>query len=102
MLDDEYRYKILKELQKAPEISQRDLAKRLGVSLGKTNFCLKALIEKGLVKVDIFKNAPDKSKYLYVLTPEGIELRFKLTKIFLISKKKEYEELEKELEALKN
>ncbi|BFM49643.1 MarR family EPS-associated transcriptional regulator [Marinomonas sp. THO17] len=98
---DEYRLKILKELEQDPDISQRELAKRLGISLGKTNFCLKALIEKGLVKVDNFKNNTNKVGYLYLLTPKGIEEKVSLTKKFLKRKVAEYEALEKEIEQLR-
>ncbi|MBJ7537815.1 MarR family EPS-associated transcriptional regulator [Marinomonas transparens] len=101
MLTDEYRYKILKELQQDPDISQRELAKRLNISLGKTNFCLKALIEKGLVKAENFKNSTNKTGYLYLLTPTGIEEKIVLTQSFLQRKLKEYELLEKEIEQLR-
>ena len=101
LLSEEYRYKILKELEQDPSMSQRDLAKRLGISLGKVNFCLKALIEKGLIKADNFKNNTNKVKYLYLLTPKGIEEKVSLTKRFLKRKLKEHEELEKEIEQLR-
>lgn len=101
MLNDEYRYKILKELQQEPDISQRELACRLGISLGKANFCLKALVEKGLVKVDNFKNNTNKMAYLYLLTPKGIEEKSVLTKNFLQRKITEYKMLEKEIEQLR-
>ena len=101
MLDDEYRYKILKALQQYPSMSQRDLAKRLDISLGKTNFCVKALIEKGLLKVGNFKNSTNKISYLYLLTPKGIEEKVTLTQRFLQSKITEYETLEKEIEQLR-
>ncbi|WP_133013322.1 MarR family EPS-associated transcriptional regulator [Marinomonas flavescens] len=101
MLSDEYRYKILKELQQNPNLSQRELAKRLGISLGKTNFCLKALIEKGLVKAGNFKKSSDKVRYLYLLTPKGIEERVSLTHHFLQRKLNEHEELTSEIEALR-
>jgi len=101
MLSDEYRYKILKELQSNPDLSQRELAKRLGISLGKTNFCLKALIEKGLVKAGNFKRSDDKAKYLYLLTPKGIEDKALLTHQFLQRKLKEHEELALEIESLR-
>jgi|TARA_R110000744_G_scaffold318837_1_gene425206 EPS-associated MarR family transcriptional regulator len=101
MLTDEYRYKILKELQQDPDISQRELARRLEISLGKANFCLKALIEKGLVKAGNFKEAPDKAKYLYLLTPKGIEERVSLTHRFLLRKMQEHEELTEEIERLR-
>lgn len=101
MLTDEYRYKILKELQQDPDISQRELARRLGISLGKANFCLKALIEKGFVKADNFKNSTNKVGYLYLLTPKGIEEKGVLTKAFLQRKLIEYEELAKEIEQMR-
>lgn len=102
MLTDEYHYKILKELQQDPDISQRELAKRLEISLGKANFCLKALIEKGLVKVENFKKNPTKIGYLYLLTPKGIEEKVLLTQRFLQRKLKEREVLEKEIEQLRD
>tara|TARA_R110001606_G_scaffold389553_1_gene555782 strand:- start:36937 stop:37257 length:321 start_codon:yes stop_codon:yes gene_type:complete len=101
MLTDEYRYKILKELQQDPDISQRELARRLAISLGKANFCLKALIEKGLVKADNFKKSTSKAGYLYLLTPKGIEEKVSLTQRFLQRKLKEHEVLEKEIEQLR-
>ncbi|MBJ7555720.1 MarR family EPS-associated transcriptional regulator [Marinomonas spartinae] len=101
MLTDEYRFKILKELQQDPDISQRELASRLGISLGKVNFCLKALIEKGLVKVENFRNNANKVSYLYLLTPKGIEDRAILTRHFLQKKLQEYESLTQEIEELR-
>jgi len=101
MLDEESRYKILKELEQDPDISQRELAKRLGISLGKTNFCLKALVEKGLIKAENFKNNTNKVGYLYLLTPKGIEEKVSLTQRFLKRKVAEYEALEKEIEQLR-
>ena len=101
LLTEEYRYKILKELEQDPKISQRELAKRLGISLGKANFCLKALIEKGLIKAENFKNNVNKTRYLYLLTPKGIEDKLSLTQSFLKAKLKEHEELEKEIERLR-
>ncbi|QRV25203.1 MarR family EPS-associated transcriptional regulator [Marinomonas foliarum] len=101
MLDDEYRYKILKALQQDPSMSQRELAKRLEISLGKANFCVKALIEKGLIKADNFKNSTNKMGYLYLLTPKGIEEKASLTKRFLQRKITEYEKLEQEIEQLR-
>ena len=98
MLTDEYRYKILKELQQDPDISQRELARRLEISLGKANFCL---IEKGLIKADNFKNNTNKVGYLYLLTPKGIEEKITLTQCFLQRKLSEYAELEKEISLLK-
>jgi EPS-associated MarR family transcriptional regulator len=101
MLTDEYRYKILKELQQDPDLSQRELAKRLGISLGKANFCLKALIEKGSIKADNFKNNTNKTGYLYLLTPKGLEEKIILTQRFLQRKIAEYEALEEEIKKLR-
>ena len=100
MLTDEYRYKILKLLEAQPEISQRELAKNLGVSLGKTNFCLKALIDIGLIKASNFRNSQNKLAYMYLLTPHGIEAKSAITLRFLKSKMHEYEILQAEINAL--
>lgn len=101
MLTDEYRYKILKLVQEKPEISQRELAKALGISLGKTNFCLKALAQVGLLKVSNFRNSKNKLAYMYVLTPTGIEHKATVTLNFLKLKLKEYEQLAEEIEELR-
>jgi EPS-associated MarR family transcriptional regulator len=100
MLSDEYRYKILKELEANPEISQRDLARELGISLGKTNFCIRALIEKGLIKAKNFRNNQNKKAYFYYLTPKGMEEKASTTLRFLKCKLAEYETLKAELEHL--
>lgn len=100
MLTDEYRYKILKILEANPEISQRDLARELGISLGKVNFCLKALIEKGLIKVTNFRNNQNKLAYIYLLTPRGIEEKSSITLRFLREKMKDYAVLQKEIDVL--
>ena len=100
MLSDEYRYKILKELEANPEISQRELAKELGISLGKANFCIQALIEKGLIKARNFKNSHNKKAYIYYLTPKGIEDKASVTVQFLKIKMTEYYELKAEIERL--
>ena len=101
MLTDEYHYKILKLIAANAEISQRELAKTLGISLGKTNYCLKALIEKGVIKVCNFKNSKNKLAYMYLLTPRGIEEKSAITLRFLKAKIKEYEMLDKEIKLLK-
>ncbi|MGJ8645391.1 MAG: MarR family EPS-associated transcriptional regulator [Marinomonas colpomeniae] len=101
MLTDEYRYRILKVLEQDPDVSQRELAKRLDISLGKANFCLKALIEKGLVKAGNFKKNPNKARYLYLLTPKGMEEKASLTHRFLLKKIKEHEVLTEEIELLR-
>lgn len=100
MLTDEYRYKILKELEANPEISQRELAKGLGISLGKTNFCIQALIEKGFVKARNFRNSQNKKAYMYYLTPKGMEAKASITLQFLKSKLAEYQTLKDEIERL--
>jgi EPS-associated MarR family transcriptional regulator len=101
MLTDEYRYKILKILEANPEISQRDLARALGVSLGRTNFCLKALIERGLLKATNFRNSSNKLAYMYLLTPKGLEEKSVITTRFLRMKMQEYANLESEIEELR-
>lgn len=100
MLSDEARYKIFKILEVNPDISQRQLAGELGISLGKVNFCLKALIEKGMIKARNFTKSDNKTHYLYVLTPTGLESKAALTKRFLLSKTAEYNALKTEIEEL--
>ena len=100
MLTDEYRYKILKLVETNPEISQRELARELGVSLGKTNFCIKALIEKGLLKAINFRNNQHKLAYMYLLTPSGIEEKSSIALRFLKAKMEEYELLQAEINQL--
>jgi len=100
MLTDEYRYKILKRLESNPEISQRELANELGVSLGRANYCMQALIEKGLVKAKNFKNSQNKKAYMYYLTPKGIEAKASITLTFLKNKMAEYQALKTEIEHL--
>ena len=102
MLTDEYRYKILKKLEAEPEVSQRELARELGISLGKVNFCLNALIEKGLVKVNNFRQSPNKKGYIYLLTPSGVEEKAKITVQFLKYKLAEYETIKAEIQQLQN
>ncbi len=102
MLSDEYRYKILKLLESNPEISQRKLAGELGISLGRVNFCIQALAEKGLIKAKNFRNSKNKTGYVYLLTPRGIEEKIKVTAYFLKRKVAEHEALEKEIEQLRN
>lgn len=101
MLTDEYRYKILKILEANPEISQRDLARELDISLGRVNFCLKALIEKGLLKATNFRNSRNKLAYMYFLTPTGIEEKSVITARFLKIKMQEYANLEAEIKELR-
>lgn len=101
MLTDEYRYKILKLVEANPEISQRELAQQLSISLGKVNFCLKALIEKGLLKATNFRNNKNKLAYMYLLTPSGLEEKASITMRFLKYKLQEYEALQQEIEELR-
>ena len=97
MKDNQDFLNVLRKIKKNPETSQRELADELGFSLGKLNYCLKALQSKGLVKIQNFKKNPDKLKYIYVLTPKGIGEKTKLTINFMKRKMKEYDELKKEL-----
>lgn len=97
----ETHLKILKRIECNPHVSQRELAEELGVSVGKVNYCVKALIGKGLVKVGNFKRSSDKMGYLYLLTPQGIEAKARLTASFLKHKIAEHELISKEIEQLK-
>jgi EPS-associated MarR family transcriptional regulator len=97
MLTYEMRYKLMRVLEANPELSQRALAKELGVSLGKVNFCLQALIQKGLVKVKNFSNSENKAAYMYLLTPRGIEHKATLAIQYLRAKRVEYEALRSEI-----
>ena len=101
-LTDTQRLALLKLLQDQPQPSQRDLAQAMGVSLGKANYCLKALMEKGLVKFGNFRKNPDKGQYAYLLTPAGLEEKSRITLAFLRRKVAEYEALEKEIEELRS
>jgi EPS-associated MarR family transcriptional regulator len=101
MLDETTHYGLLKTLEENPGLSQRDLAKRLGVSLGKINYCLNALVEKGSLKNNNFRNSDNKLAYAYLLTPYGVEDKARLTVNFLQYKMQEYERLRNEIEELK-
>ena len=90
-------FNILREVNNKPSTSQRQLAKATGFSLGKLNYCLKALIDKGLIKIKNFKKNPNKINYFYVLTPKGLKQKIKLTVNFMKKKVVEYEQLNKEL-----
>jgi len=98
--DNEDVLKILKVIKDEPALSQRELSSRLGISLGKVNYLIKALIGKGLVKVDSFKSASNKISYLYKLTPSGIEEKARTTYYFLRRKLEEYDRLEREIREL--
>jgi EPS-associated MarR family transcriptional regulator len=100
-LTDELRYQLLKHLEQNPEMSQRQLASELGISLGKANYCLKALVEKGWVKAGNFRRNPNKLQYGYLLTPKGVDEKARVTLRFLKSKQQEYETLQKEINELR-
>ena len=89
---------ILRKLYNTNSLSQRQIAKRVGLSLGKLNYCMKELKQKGLIKYYNFKNNKNKKNYLYILTPKGISYKTKLTINFMKKKMKEYDDLKKEVE----
>ena len=95
--DNQDHFEILRKLQKNPNSTQRELASSLGFSLGKLNYCLKALQDKGFVKIKNFNKNPNKFNYLYLLTPKGISAKTQLTVNFMKKKMKEYDELKREL-----
>lgn len=97
----EIDYRILRILEKEPQLTQRELAGKMNLSLGKINFCLKALTEKGLIKAQNLLNSKNKWAYLYILTPEGIEEKARLTYHFLQKKTAEYDRLKEEIKQLK-
>ena len=97
MIENKDHFEVLRKIKSNPNSSQRELAGQLGFSLGKLNYCLKALKQKGLVKIDNFTKNPKKINYFYVLTPKGIAAKTKLTVNFMKRKMKEYDELKKEL-----
>ena len=95
------RLDLLHRLESNPEFTQRELSKEIGVSLGKVNYCIKKLAEKGLIKITNFSHNPNKIGYFYILTPRGVEEKARLTFTFLNRKIKEYEVLKKEIDKLK-
>lgn len=99
---DEVRFRVMRLIQENPQITQRDLSRRLGISLGRTNYCLKALIEKGFVKVGNFRRSDNKLAYAYLLTPVGIEEKARITVAFLRSKMREFEDLKMEIARLQS
>ena len=96
--DNQDHFNVLRMIKKKPEASQRELASQLGFSLGKLNYCLKSLKNKGLIKIENFKKNPKKINYIYILTPKGLSAKTKLTINFMRRKMKEYDELKKEIE----
>jgi len=102
MLSEEVRYKLFKLLEPNPHLSQREVARELGISLGKVNYCLKALVSRGWVKAANFKNSRNKAAYMYLLTPRGIEEKARVTARFLQMKVREYESLKDEIEQIRS
>jgi EPS-associated MarR family transcriptional regulator len=101
VLKDEVRYRLLRELEANPAANQRDLARGLGVSVGKLNYCLRALVDKGFVKVNNFRQSDNKLAYAYLLTPRGIEEKARMTVEFLQIKLAEYAQIEREIAELR-
>lgn len=100
-LSDEMRFKLMRLLDANPGMSQRDVARELGISLGKVNYCLQALVRKGWIKAANFKNSQNKAAYMYLLTPRGLEQKASLTVEYLQIKMREYETLRVEIEEMR-
>lgn len=98
---DDLRFRVMRALEADPTLSQRDLAREVGASLGLVNYCLKGLIDKGLVKLRNFQASPNKLRYVYTLTPKGIATKAALTRGFLARRIAEYEKLDAEITALR-
>ena len=96
--ENQDQFNVLRKIKNKPDSTQRELAKELGFSLGKLNYCLNALKKKGLIKIKNFNKNPKKLSYAYILTPKGISLKTKLTLNFMKRKMKEYDELKQEIE----
>ncbi len=92
------QFNVLRKIRSKPNSTQRELASELGFSLGKLNYCLKALKEKGLIKIQNFQKDPNKLRYAYILTPKGVSAKTKITLNFMKRKMKEYDELKAEIE----
>lgn len=99
---DESHFRTLRELSKDGTLSQRDLSKKMGVSLGRVNYIVNALLKKGYIKARRFKNARNKIGYMYVMTPKGISIRMTMAYNFLRSKSEEFERLRREIEMLRD
>ena len=100
-MQPEINYKLLKLLEEDPSLTQRQMAKEMGISLGKFNYCLKELVKKGFVKVDRFTTSENKAAYMYLLTPKGIEEKTRVTHGFLKRKIAEFEEIKQQIEELR-
>jgi EPS-associated MarR family transcriptional regulator len=101
-LSEDVHFRVLRALNESPEMSQRQIAKDLGVSLGVVNFCVQALVEKGQIKIKNFRSSSNKLRYAYVLTPSGVAQRVQLTASFLKRKIAEYEALKAEIAAVES
>ena len=99
--DQEIRYRLFKLLDDDPNLTQRQMAEKMGISLGKFNYCLKKLVQKGFVKINRFTSSDNKAAYMYILTPHGVEQKAKVTVNFLKRKMHEYEKIKQEIEELK-
>lgn len=98
---DEIHYKVIRLVESNPQMSQRQLASELGVSVGKANYCLRALVRSGLIKVQNFRNSSNKAAYMYLVTPRGIREKARLAVRFLGEKVREYELLRAEIEQIR-
>ena len=101
-IDPDVHFRVLHLLEEEPDLTQRELAEKLGISLGGVNYCLKSLIDIGHIKAANFKKNPEKSVYFYLLTPKGISEKASLTAGFLNRKMAEYQALKKEIDAIKS
>jgi EPS-associated MarR family transcriptional regulator len=101
MTAEEARYKMMRLVEANPTMSQREVAHKLGISLGKVNYILRALVQRGWIKATNFKNSNNKAAYMYLLTPRGVERKASLTLRFLSSKMREYERLRTEIEEMR-
>ena len=99
-VDEETHYQLLKHLEDNPNISQRQLANKMGISLGKVNYCLKALIDVGQIKLNNFAGSKNKLGYVYLLTPKGIKEKTQVTKRFLKIKQQQYDMIKKDIDTL--
>lgn len=100
--ENELDYALLRQLETKTDSNQRDLAKRLGVSVGKVNFCMRAVIDRGWVKVNNFRRADNKLAYAYLLTPSGAAAKMRMARKFLAIKEQEFEQLQREIDALRH
>ena len=101
IFDSEKTLHVLREIERNPQVTQRDLAQKLEISLGKINFLIRALFDKGIIEIKNFKNSKNKLAYTYLLTPHGIKIKIQLTQKFFVWKTQEYERLKEEIERLR-